>query len=181
MDLNQDEKSLGHLEGGLVGLCPFPLLLFFSSFSSSVGGTVIFVSLCLSSQFCLVEMALKPYYAQRSHWSKSHQEECRKVIVQFNSCERETIGLILTLNHFCLLGVNPRPTPYPVCPEGARASWFPSWEWVCWGGSRGWAAIPEASSVSRSWGCQVAELEWEVHGLYILPHCMSPQFKQIPV
>lgn len=95
--------------------------------------------------------------------------------------ERERIGLILPLNHCCLLGVNPRPTPYPVCPEGARASWFRSWEWVCWGGSRGWAAIPEASSVSRSWGCQVAELEWEVHGLYILPHYMSPQFKQIPV
>lgn len=130
-DLKQEENSVSNQEGGTVSLsvlslCPCSRAL---SLPQHVG----FSSLLLSVHLCpaRLQWPYSSYYHPRSRSGGTeqltHRENHGKVVMfQLNSWERDQIAWVLLPNHFCLLGVHPRTTPYPV--SSGWATWCQSSE-----------------------------------------------------
>ena len=93
-------------------------------------GVLILAPFC-SSLSCLAEMAIQlllssPFKSATTEQPTHKENHGDVVLLQLNSWERDRIGWAFLLNSFCLLGVQPRPTPYPPCSGWATRFW--SWE-----------------------------------------------------
>lgn len=134
-------------------LCLFlPLSLFTGSFAASACGVLILAPLCSSSLFCSLKWPYSSPYHPHSRSGATeqltHREKHGKVIMfQVSSWERDQIGWVMPLNHFCLLDVPRRPTPYPVC--SGWATWFWSENRLEKMMGRGGQASSKASSIPK--------------------------------